>query len=217
MSTGHLRLHLGCGSHVVSGWENLDKSPTMVAARIPGARALLRRLRVLTDEQATAAFPAGIKRVDIRNGIPYPDGSAAHVYSSHMIEHLSRWQAADLLKECHRVLAPGGILRLATPDLQMLVDHYVREKEQGDPRAADHFMEGMLTFVEQPGSVVQRLGRRLLTAPHQWVYDVASLAALIEECGFVSVGARGFREGVTPDLDELEHYDAGQFIEAVRP
>jgi predicted SAM-dependent methyltransferase len=39
-----------------------------------------------------------------------------------MIEHLDRREARSFLAEARRVLRPGGVLRLAAPDLSRLVD-----------------------------------------------------------------------------------------------
>jgi len=38
------------------------------------------------------------------------------ILSEHMLEHLSESQAETTLRECHRYLKPGGLLRLAVPD-----------------------------------------------------------------------------------------------------
>ena len=121
-----LKLHLGCGSTVVPGWENLDKSPGVVLARVPGLRRALLRAGFLSSEQADAIFPPGIIRVDVRRGLPYPTASARYLYSSHMIEHMARWQALELVRECARVLEPRGALRFATPDLAVLVEGYAQ-------------------------------------------------------------------------------------------
>lgn len=212
-----VRLHLGCGSTVVPGWQNLDKSWNVYLARVPGARRVLERARVLTAEQASAVFPRGIVRADVRRGLPYPDGSAEYVYSSHMIEHLSLWQAREVVRECARVLAPGGLIRVATPDLAALVRAYVEGNASSGATPADSFMEQLLTFHERPGSLAQRLVRRLLTAPHQWLYDAASLSRLLEQGGFENPVARGFRESEMPDLDQLEDRPGSLFVEARRP
>src|SRR3954452_22706007 len=126
--TEALRLHVGCGSTVVAGWQNLDMSWGVLLARAPRLKAALRRVGVLTQAQADALFPEGIKRVDVRRGLPFDDGSAAFIYSSHMIEHMSRWQAVAFVRECRRVLAVDGVLRLATPDLA----RWIREYERGE-------------------------------------------------------------------------------------
>jgi predicted SAM-dependent methyltransferase len=210
-----LKLHLGCGSTVVPGWENLDKSPSIVLARIPGLRRVLATARVLTDAQAQAVFPPGIVRADVRRGLQYADGSARYVYSSHMIEHMARWEGLALVRECARVLEPRGVLRLATPDLALLVDGY--ERARGEHGAADTFMSGLGTFAERPGSRIATVLQRLFTAPHQWLYDEESLAHLLLEAGFTDVRGRGFQESELPDIELLEDREGSLFIEAQRP
>jgi SAM-dependent methyltransferase len=211
-----LRLHLGCGSTVVPGWENIDKSPSIVLARVPHLRRALAAVGVLTREQANAVFPSGIVRADVRRGLPYEDETVHYIYSSHMIEHMARWQGLALVRECRRVLMPEGVLRLATPDLAQVVDAYRNGRKGSAATAADAFMGGLGTFIEQPGSRVQRLLQRLFVAPHQWLYDEQSLTLLLEEAGFFDVGVRGFRDSALPDIALLEHRDS-LFVEARRP
>lgn len=62
---------------------------------------------------------------DIRNGLPFPNSSFEFVYHSHVLEHLSLVQAYKLIKECHRVLVPGGMLRVAVPDLESIARNYL--------------------------------------------------------------------------------------------
>jgi predicted SAM-dependent methyltransferase len=214
---GLLRLHLGCGSTVVAGWENIDRSPNVYLARVPALRPALRWARVITEEQASAVFPSGIVRHDVRRGIPYPDASASHVYSSHMIEHMSRWQALAVVRECARVLAPGGMLRLATPDLGPLVQEYLRGETAGAQTPADRFMAMIGTFHEVPGSWAQRLARRLAAAPHQWLYDADSLVHLLKEGGLPDAFVGAFRQGEFPDLEGLEQRPDSLFVEVRRP
>jgi predicted SAM-dependent methyltransferase len=212
-----LKLHLGCGSTVVPGWENIDKSPSIVLARVPGLRRGLAAMRVLTSAQADAVFPSGIVRADVRRGLAYPDGSARFVYSSHMIEHMARWQGLALVRECARVLAPGGILRLATPDLAAVMGAYERGRAAGDATAGDAVMASLGTFVERPGARVATVLQRLFTAPHQWLYDEASLTQLLREGGFVDVQRRAFHESELPDIELLEDRDGSLFVEGRRP
>lgn len=109
-----LRLHLGCGPYVVEGWENVDKSPSVLLAHMPILRRAMHRAGMISDFQARG-FPTNIVYADVTRRLPYPSGSAAFVYTSHLIEHLSRWQALDFARECARVLAPGGLMRVCTP------------------------------------------------------------------------------------------------------
>jgi SAM-dependent methyltransferase len=212
-----LKLHLGCGSTVVPGWENVDKSPSIVLARVPGLRRALSTAGILTTEQARASFPPGIVRADVRRGLSYPTGSARYVYSSHMIEHMARWQALALLHECFRVLEPDGRIRLATPDLAATVERYRQGFSPSGEPAADAFMAGLGHFVDKPGPRLAWLLQRLFTAPHQWLYDAESLTALLRDAGFVDAAERGFRDSELPEIGLLEQRDESLFVEARRP
>lgn len=214
-STG-LKLHLGCGSFVAAGWENIDKSWGVRLARVRGLRRALATVGVLSQAQATAVFPEGIVRMDVRRGLSYADGSASAVYTSHMIEHMSRWQALRLLGECRRVLEPGGIIRMATPDLRALVDEYVGGKAAQGPTPADSFMKQLETFREEDGNVVRRLISRTMTAPHQWLYDEESLVHLLEEAGFSSARGRDFVDSGIIEIEVLEQRPGSLFVEATR-
>ena len=51
----------------------------------------------------------------------FADGSVDEIYASHMYEHLGyRDELPRALAEAHRVLAPGGWLRVSVPDLAVL-------------------------------------------------------------------------------------------------
>jgi SAM-dependent methyltransferase len=56
--------------------------------------------------------------VDIRKPLPWSDGVVGFVFAEHVIEHVTAPQAVRFLQECCRVLRPGGVLRLAFPDVE---------------------------------------------------------------------------------------------------
>lgn len=66
----------------------------------------------------------GDLRHDITRGLPYDDASIDGIYSEHFIEHLSQKDIINFLRECRRVLKPGGRVRIATPDLDEIVRQY---------------------------------------------------------------------------------------------
>ena len=56
----------------------------------------------------------------------FGDGTVAEIYASHVIEHLGyQRDLARALKEFHRVLEPGGRLRVSVPDLQTLCELFL--------------------------------------------------------------------------------------------
>ena len=71
----------------------------------------------------------GFCPIDIRNGddaaqLDYADGIAAEVRASHVLEHFSYRQVPAVLKEWVRVLKPGGLIRIAVPDLDCIIRDY---------------------------------------------------------------------------------------------
>jgi SAM-dependent methyltransferase len=68
----------------------------------------------LTVAHARACYP----RVDVRHGnlaaLPLPDTSVDVVVNFQVIEHL--WDQPQFVAECARVLRPGGVLLMSTPN-----------------------------------------------------------------------------------------------------
>ena len=92
-----MRANLGCGSQICPDWINIDLVRT----------------------------GPGVVAHDLSTGIPLPDASCEVVYHSHVLEHLRRPDARFFMRECFRVLKPGGILRVAVPDLEQICRQYL--------------------------------------------------------------------------------------------
>lgn len=141
-----VKLNLGCGPHVMQGWYNYD---------IDG---LGRR---------------DIVPLDLSLGIlPHVDKSVDYIFSEHFIEHISRKQALKLLKECHRALKPKGVLRLVTPDLGRLVEHYSQSKTVKMPG------------VWEPSTPCQMINDGMRLWGHQYLYDRHEISLILMEAGF---------------------------------
>jgi predicted SAM-dependent methyltransferase len=63
--------------------------------------------------------------------LPFESSSLAFVYSEHFLEHLFLDEALSLLKECHRVLGPGGVIRTVVPDADLRT--YAKPEPVGYP------------------------------------------------------------------------------------
>lgn len=78
---------------------------------------------------------------DIRK-LPYPDDSVLEVVAIHVVEHFFITEVAEVLKEWHRVLAPGGRLVIELPCWDKVQKHIVNNSPDnftrwalfGDPR-----------------------------------------------------------------------------------
>lgn len=216
-------LNIGSGPVAPEGWLNLDASWNLLAARVRGLRPALKSLRLISPEAAAQEWSPHIRFHDITKGLPLADGAAAVVYSSHVIEHLTRSQAKAFVHEAHRVLASGGVIRIIVPDLETLATRYLQSKKtwsEGDtPIPAEQFLKLLNTCADY-GQVnpVLRLYRAYNDVhTHKWMYDAHSLKQLLREAGFPSPAQKGFLDSIIPAIQDVEkepRFEHGICLEA---
>ena len=193
-------LNIGSGPAVAPRWISIDGS---WQARFAGNAIAAGLVSRFTGRQV-GHWPAGIRCLDVRRGLPFADNTVSVVYSSHMIEHLFRDEAAAFLREVRRVLAPGGICRIVVPDLRSMVRWYVERDGAASasyeaPRS-DTLMEmlGVSSQAAPPRSILGVYRRFTDFDRHKWMYDEPGLAALFRESGFACPGARRSLESDIP-------------------
>ncbi len=89
---------------------------------------------------------------DLSKGLPFSDESFEAVYHSHLLEHFSKNYAPVFLKDCFRVLKPGGIIRVVVPDLESIVRLYLillEKSVKGDEEARKRYDWIMLELFDQ--------------------------------------------------------------------
>lgn len=85
-------------------------------------------------------FPLDWIRIDIEDSdfdldlsslsrLPFPAASQRIVYAAHVVEHLGQAAFEHLLRECHRILRPGGAIRIEAPDAEVLIAAYERRDD----------------------------------------------------------------------------------------
>jgi predicted SAM-dependent methyltransferase len=158
-----LRLHVGSGGRRLDGWVNIDRK------RLPGVDRVL----------------------DVRRGLPYTCVEA--VFAEHFLEHLTLDEARRFLADCRRVLAPGGILRISTPNLDWVVGTcYHGEAGPGEPqKVAD----------------AVGLNRAFRGWGHRFLYNDAMLLAALREAGFAEIAFQRYGRSASPELSNLEGHE----------
>jgi SAM-dependent methyltransferase len=203
MTVALKRLHLGAFDQVQKGWLNTDVTPHLFVARVPGLAVLLHRLGVIGAERY-AAHRSGTFRslhyLDVGRRFRFDDDTFEAAYASHLLEHLDPEVAEQCLREVHRVLEPGGIVRIAVPDLDEVVAHY----DSVDP---DRFLAGLYDA---------HSGRRSRTSLHRWMYNQRSLEALLGRVGFRDIQRRDYRQGRCPDVERIETRRWSLFMEGIK-
>lgn len=218
-----LLVHVGCGPVTPEEWINLDASWNLLAARVPGLRRFMSAVGLISAEAAQHAWADHIRHCDVTRGLPFHDAEAAAVYASHVLEHLTQRQARELVREAYRVLKPGGVLRIVVPDLERLARLYLQERANGagNDNAANEFMEHLRTCPDYSRSALPlKLYRVYLdTLSHKWMYDTASLTALMAETGFTGLRRCTYLDSRIPmvaGVERQERFEDGICVEGVR-
>ena len=203
MTNSDRRLQLGAFDQVQEGWLNTDVTPHLFVARVPGLAWLLHRVGVIGADRYAAHRLGTFRRLsylDVTKRFRFHDETFEAVYASHLLEHLDRDLAQQCLKEVHRVLRPGGILRIAVPDLDGVVGQY-------DPTDPDGFLAGLYDAHSR---------RRSRTSLHRWMYNAKSLGELLRRVGFREVQRCEYRQGRCPDVEQIETRRWSLFMEGLK-
>jgi SAM-dependent methyltransferase len=189
-----MRLHLGCGAQAPKGWINVDWFIGARLARLPVVGWIARKSNLFGLE-----WPSDVFLHDLRRPLPWRDASVDAIYASHLLEHLTREEGDRLLRECHRVLAPGGIVRIVVPDLRAIVDGY----REGRSSALE-FVDRLGVRAEAPGDGrLKRLLAPWFRFPHRCMYDRESLLGCLRQAGFEATTRAPFESRID-DLRAVE-------------
>lgn len=172
------RLHLGCGEQLLEGWLNADLVPRV----------------------------AGVVQLDVRRALPLPDERFEVVFSEHLIEHLTYEEGERMLRETLRILVPGGVLRIATPDLRFLIELYTLSPTPLQQSYVDWALgHAKLT---DPGRrrEVAVINNFFRAWDHRFIYDPDTLAALLSRVGFEQIEQCEVAESGVPELCGLESH-----------
>lgn len=176
-----LKLNIGCGPNRKQGWVNIDLSP---AAEVS---------------------------LDMRERMPFADGSATIIYSEHFFEHLDYpHHAKYFLRESFRVLEPNGVFRVVVPDTAWPLLDYAKV---GDGRWLER-CETELWRPEWCKTPLDQINYHFRQeTQHRYAYDFETLENVLKETGFVDIGECGF----DADLDTKNREIGSLYVSARKP
>jgi predicted SAM-dependent methyltransferase len=136
---------------------------------------------------------------------PFNDKVFDHIMAEHMIEHIEYNAARVMLKECFRVLKPGGRVRLATPDLGVLLALYSKEKTDAQKGYIEWSSERFLPGVRACKDVCV-INNFFHSWGHLFLYDRETLAEALQSSGFHDI--KFYKPGISEDpaLRNLESH-----------
>lgn len=179
-----VKLHIACGKNYKDGWINIDINP-----------------KVRKDFC-----------IDVKKGLPFPDNSVDYIFNEHFIEHLSYDRGLFFLKEAHRILKPGGVIRTAFPDIDKIIDSYIndywRNMEWVKLINAHWYPSGCYML----NKCIKENGA------HQYMYSVKEIKRRLFEAGFLenNIGRCAVGKSQYSELINAERRADSGVVEAVK-
>jgi len=155
-----MKLHIGCGDKYLPGFKHLD------AREFP-------HVDYVTD--------------DLSNLSMFKDNSIDEIYACHIIEHFTRIDMAEgkILKEWNRILKKGGVLRIAVPNFEAIVEEYLYSKD------LDLIM-GLLYG-----------GQNYEYNYHYQTYDFKRISKLLKNAGFSKITTYNWEDFLPQGYDDF--------------
>ncbi len=151
-----LKLHLGCGDVKIPNYVNIDSRATESTDLVH----------------------------DITNLDIFEAETVDEIYACHVLEHFGRYQVKTILKNWNKILKKNGILKIAVPDFESIVDIYSKTKE--------------ISLIEGPIIGGQTYENNF----HYNVFDFKKIEKLLLECGYISIEKYNWKHTEHANIDD---------------
>ncbi len=174
----NLKLHIGSGPYVLEDWINLDIYPAQLSTNVLW-------------------------------GLPFTTGQCQFVFLSHLLEHLFYpTDAMSLLEDIHRILAPGGVVRIVVPDIEQCIRAYQDNNTGFFQQRIEHWGAGdgqatrLEHFLAYAGAGPDPAW---LFEAHKFGFDYETLERALQRVGFKNIARSCFMESEHAALRVDEH------------
>lgn len=150
-----MKLNLGAGGYPLAGYLSVDADPAC-------------------HPDVCATVPP----------LPFGDGAAEAVYMGHLLEHYERPEGLALLRECYRVLQPGGQLGVVVPNTRLILRRWLG----GATTTAVGPDQRTYRVADLDDVCALWLFSSCQPSRHQWAYDATTLERIVEAAGFRVTG-----------------------------
>ena len=170
------KLNIGCGDrYLKDNWLNIDLYPEGLSPNDVNYKSL----NVLTQ---------------------FSFSNIKYIYTEHFIEHLDDQQCVPFIRNCFNSLIKGGICRMATFDLDILIDICRSDNKEWD---TDYCIKelGINHLIKTRG---QLLNASFNKWEHKYAYNKEDLGNVFKESGFKNIKYCQIGESIYPSLRNLE-------------
>ena len=158
------KLNIGCGRNLMKGWLNAD---------------------LFCGSSETF-------QMDGSKLFPFADSSFEYIFSEHMFEHLNLLGQQNFMSECYRTLSTNGVLRLAMPDFDFLINLVNNPEEEINKKylewSYERFVSKNVSFEVIPSDYpVYVVNNFMRDWGHRFIHNKQSLMQLGKSLGFKNV------------------------------
>jgi SAM-dependent methyltransferase len=180
------KLQIGAGTNPLEGWLNSDLEP-------------------ISDD---------IIFIDAREEIPFENQVIDYIFSEHMIEHMNYKDGLFMLRECYRIMRPGGKIRIATPDVEKIIGLFNPQKTTMQKQYLEWNAKVSIGLYSPEKTELQKrrpewdldpihinrffpdasqdsacfvVNNFFRSYGHQFLYDTKTLTGAVNEAGFIEV------------------------------
>jgi predicted SAM-dependent methyltransferase len=147
---------------------------------------------------------------DFNKPLPFPDNLFDGIFCEHVLEHFDYDHGTRLMKECLRVLKPGGVVRIIVPNGKTILKSYF-----DDPAFVVKYKECKTKFPMEAVNTwfYQRY-------EHQCIYDADYLTDMLLQAGYSNAKEASYQHAVlaTPELllDDPKYNWESLYVEAAK-
>lgn len=156
------KIQIGCGTNFLEGWLNTDLK-----------------------------FSDKILFLDAGDIFPFESDSFDFIFSEHMFEHLKIEQQLNMLSESYRILKKGGMMRIATPNLDFLFKIYSNSNTSENTDYVDWAINNVPRLNAVKNTIVGNEEHHIYVINnffkdwgHQVIHNVSSINKLVLQCNF---------------------------------
>ena len=164
-----MKLSIGAGARRIEGWTHVDYDPALQPDLL----------------------------ADITEPLPLPDASVECIFCEEVLTQIDPPACVGFLRECRRVLMPGGVVRVLMPDLQRFVRAYLEQPEWLLAIWNKHVAIPLFTGT---AAEVLNVGLR---AVGPFVYDRATFAIVADKAG-MQLRDSTFNQSLHPAMNGLD-------------
>lgn len=189
------KLNIGCGPNIflAPGWTNLDRQDLnhyfqyVSTAPLEGMPEVQQKLALYLRQHGYT-----FEKFDLRQGFSHiPNDSVDLITAQQVIEHLNPiYEAPKFLAEMYRILRPGGYLRLTTPDLNLLIQAYLKGEmakfKDDQPEFYQKYdSSAQLAFLMYGASDPSCVSENYLG--HYFLFTETSMRKFLQDAGFNTI------------------------------